>query len=53
MNGRIVQLLYTATSLNPSANLFLSIDGKPLEDLGGEGLEIPQPLRRQDFSLEF
>lgn len=53
MKGRLVQLLYTATSLNPSANLFLSIDGKPLEDLGGEGLEVSQPLRRQDYSLEF
>lgn len=53
MKGRLIQLLYTATSLNPDANLFLSVEGKPLEYLGGEGLEVSQPLRRQNFALEF
>ncbi|AFY74168.1 sporulation/spore germination protein [Synechococcus sp. PCC 7502] len=53
MRGRLIQLLYTATSLNPNANLFLSVEGKPLDYLGGEGLEVSQPLRRQNFSLEF
>jgi spore germination protein GerM len=53
MRGRLIQLLYTSTSLNPDANLYISVEGKPLEDLGGEGLEVSQPLRRQSFSLEF
>jgi spore germination protein GerM len=53
IRGRLIQVLYTATSLNPEANLFLSVEGKPLEYLGGEGLEVSQPLRRQSFSLEF
>jgi spore germination protein GerM len=53
MRGRLIQLLYSATSLNPDADLFLSIEGKPLQYLGGEGLEVSQPLRRQNFSLEF
>lgn len=53
MRGRLIQLLYTATSLNPNANLFLSVEGKPLESLGGEGVEVTQPLRRQSFALEF
>jgi spore germination protein GerM len=53
MRGRLIQLLYSATSLNPDANLFLSVEGKPLQYLGGEGLEVSQPLRRQNFPLEF
>lgn len=53
MHGRLIQTLYTATSLNPNANLFLSVEGKPLEYLGGEGLEVPQPLRRANLALEF
>jgi len=53
MTGRVVQILYTATSLNPDANLFLSIEGKPLTYLGGEGVEISQPITRESFPLEF
>lgn len=53
MNGRVVQILYTATSLNPEANLFLSVEGKPLNYLGGEGLEITQPITRASVPLEF
>ncbi len=53
MRGRLIQVLYTATSLNPDGNLFLSVEGKPLESLGGEGVEVSQPLRRQNFALEF
>jgi spore germination protein GerM len=53
MRGRLIQLLYTSTSLNPDGNLFLSVEGKPLESLGGEGVEVSQPLRRQSFALEF
>jgi spore germination protein GerM len=53
MRGRVIQVLYTITSLNPDANLFLSVEGQPLKYLGGEGLELAQPLRRADFGLEF
>jgi len=53
MTGRVVQILYTATSLSPDANLFLSIEGKPLTYLGGEGVEISQPITRESFPLEF
>jgi spore germination protein GerM len=51
--GRVVQVLYTSTSLDPDAKLFLSVEGKPLNYLGGEGLEIQQPITRKDFALEF
>ncbi len=53
MQGRIIQILYTATSISPEAKVYLSVEGKPLKYIGGEGLEVPQPMTRKDFALEF
>jgi spore germination protein GerM len=53
---RVAQILYTATSINPQAPVFLSIAGKPLNDnypLGGEGLTLEYPLTRQQFNQDF
>jgi spore germination protein GerM len=53
MTSRVAQVLYTATSLEPSAKVWISVEGKPLETLGGEGLLLEQPLTRTAFERDF
>lgn len=53
MIGRLGQIVYTSTTLNPNGKVWLSVAGKPLTVLGGEGLEIPQPITRSTFDREF
>ncbi|SKB11272.1 conserved hypothetical protein [Planktothrix sp. PCC 11201] len=53
MTGRLGQIVYTSTTLNPNSKVWLSVAGKPLTVLGGEGLEIPQPITRSIFDREF
>ncbi|MGK7900803.1 MAG: GerMN domain-containing protein [Hormoscilla sp.] len=52
MSGRLGQIIYTATTLQPDAQVWLYVEGKPLEYLGGGGLEVEGPLTRQRFQKE-
>lgn len=56
MTTRVAQILYTATSLDPTAGIFLSVEGQPLDEahpLGGEGLVLTQPMTRAQFEKDF
>ncbi|MEO0852676.1 MAG: GerMN domain-containing protein [Cyanobacteria bacterium J06648_11] len=53
---RVAQVLYTATSLDPDTDVYLSIEGQPLDKdmpLGGEGLLLESPLRRSEFARTY
>jgi spore germination protein GerM len=53
MIGRLGQVIYTATSQNPDAPVWISVEGKPLETLGDVGAEIRQPITRQQYDQDF
>jgi spore germination protein GerM len=53
MQGRLAQILYTATERNTTARVWITIEGKKLETLGGEGIEVKQPLTRKSFQEDF
>lgn len=56
MIARVAQIIYTATSVDPKASVFLSIEGRPIDrnlPLGGEGLILRQPTTRAEFREDF
>jgi spore germination protein GerM len=56
MINRVAQVLYTATSLDPTTKVYLLVEGQPLDEnhpLGGEGVILQQPLTRQQLAADF
>ena len=53
MMGRLGQILYTASSVDPNMPVWISVEGKLLETLGGEGLMLEQPITLQWFKENF
>jgi spore germination protein GerM len=53
---RVAQVIYTASSLDPDAKVFITVEGKPIDEkhpLGGEGLILRQPITRSQFGTDF
>jgi spore germination protein GerM len=56
MAYRVAQVIYTATSIDPTAKVFVLVAGEPIDinhPLGGEGLVLRQPITRRQFGEDF
>ena len=51
INNRLKQLVKTVVAINPEKNIYLYIEGKQVDVMGGDGIMITQPLNVSDFNL--
>jgi spore germination protein GerM len=51
--GRLGQVVYTATADNPTAPVWITVEGKKLEVFGDVGVEVRQPITRETYDRDF
>jgi spore germination protein GerM len=51
--ARLGQVIYTATSGDRNAKVWISVEGKPLEVFGDVGVEVRQPMTRDEYDRDF
>ena len=49
MQTRLAQIVYTITQFPTVKGVLFSLDGEPIDVLGGEGVVIDHPLTRRDY----
>lgn len=49
---RLKELVYTALDAEPIRPVYLDIDGEQIDVMGGEGLEVMQPLSKDNFPAD-
>ena len=54
MQLRYLQIYKTLKKIAPFKEVYLLVDGKPVKTIGGEGLEVTQPLTKiNDYTQKF
>ena len=51
INNRLRQLVKTVMAVHPDKNIYLYIEGKQVDVMGGDGVMITQPLNVSDFGF--
>ena len=50
LQGRLAQIVFTATQFSPQSGVRLLIEGKEIKSFGGEGItDVEKPMFRSDF----
>ena len=53
MISRLTQVIYTATSSDLDKPVWINVEGKPLTNLGEEGIIVNQPMTRKELDNNF
>jgi spore germination protein GerM len=53
MSSRLAQIIYTVSTTSDREPIWISVEGKPLENLGEEGIMISQPMTKEKFNQNF